>query len=300
MRVLMVGAGAVGAVLSHHLEKTKSIEVTFLVRAGRKANLTRIKLLHARTEELHVRERPSVIEPDARMAAYDTVILAVRADQLDEAADVIESLPSATRIASASAGADDVARLRARFPGRPVVQILPLFLAFPDGDVIRWWTPPLVRTLVTWEGDEAARGFAEELVKPLVDGGLPAMAVNTVGTARECIYAAGLPMLASFELAGWDAGALGRDRELRGLASRGKRGAAHQSAAGAGLRPDAGQPGQADPAGGAALSRRTQEMWRRTGLEIAAQTRAQLDGVIARSAAASGAEALTELRRRLG
>ena len=60
-----------------------------------------------------------------------------------------------------------------------------------------------------------------QLVKPLVAGGLPSLGVRALGNARECIYAAGLPALASFELAGWDAGALGRDGGLRDLAARG-------------------------------------------------------------------------------
>jgi len=300
MRILMVGAGAVGQVLTHHLEKTKSIEVTYLVRPGRKAQLTQLKLLNARTDELHVRERPAVLETGARLPPFDTVILAVRADQVDEAAQVIESLPSVTRIASASAGSDDVARLRARFPGRQVVQIVPLFLAFPDGDAIRWWTPPLARTLVTWEGDEAARPFAEELVKPIVAGGLPAMSVRALGTARECLYAAGLPVLACFELAGWDTGRLGRDRELRALAAQGAKEALRT--VGGGRWMFAVAPGtlvrlvlRAAPL----LSQRTQAMWRVHGPKIGAQTRAQLDGFIARGASDGHAEALTELRRRL-
>src|SRR3954471_6996217 len=132
MRALVVGAGSVGAILVHHLEKTKSNELAYLVRPGRKAKLTRVKLLNTKTEELHVRERPTVFESGARLPAFDTVILAVRSDQVDEAAQVIETLPSVKSIVSASAGHDDVAKLRARFPGRQVVQIVPLFLAFPD------------------------------------------------------------------------------------------------------------------------------------------------------------------------
>src|SRR6266540_4363742 len=112
MRALIVGAGSVGLILAHHLEKTKGNELAFLVRKGKK--LTQIKLLNAKSDELHVRERPTMYEPGARLPAVDTVILAVRSDQVDEAASVIDSLPSVTRIASASAGHDDVPRLRAR------------------------------------------------------------------------------------------------------------------------------------------------------------------------------------------
>jgi hypothetical protein len=297
MRALIVGAGSVGVILGHHLEKTKGNEVAYLVRKGRKQ--TQIKLLNVKTEELHVRERPTMYEVGARLPAFDTVILAVRADQVDEAAAVLETLPSATRVVSASAGHDDVLKLRARFPGRQVVQVVPLFLAFPEGDVFRWWTPPVVRSLITWEGDESARAFADELVKPLVDGGLPAMSIRAVGNARECLYAAGLPALASFELAGWDASALGGNSELRNLAATGAKEALRTVGGGRWLFAVAPGPLVKLALRAAPLMpRRSQEMWRIHGPKIAAQTRAQLDGIIAR--AGGEAVALTELRRRLG
>jgi hypothetical protein len=297
MRALIVGCGSVGIVLAHHLERTKGNEVAFFVRKGRKQ--TQLKLLNAKSDELHVRERPTMFESGARLPPFDTVILAVRADQVDEAAAVLETLPATTRIASASAGHDDVARLRARFPGRPVAQIVPLFLAFPDGDVTRWWAPPVVRTLITWEGDESARELAEELVKPLVAAGLPAMAVRALGNARECIYAAGLPALASFELAGWDAGALGKSGELRKLAAQGAKEALRTVGGGRWLFAVA--PGtlvQLALRAAPLMPQRSKQMWRVHGPKIAAQTRAQLDGLIARAGGDSAA--LSELRRRLG
>ena len=297
MRALIVGAGSVGVILAHHLEKTKGNEIAFLVRKGRKQ--TQIKLLNTKTEELHIRERPTMYESGARLPPFDTVILAVRADQVDEAASVIETLPSATRIVSASAGADDLPRLRARFPGRQIVQLMPLFLAFPDGDVTKWWLPPVVRSLITWEGDDSAKALADELVKPLVAAGLPAMGVRAVGNARECLYAAGLPALASFELAGWDPKALGRDKDLRKLAASGAKEALKTVGGGRWLFAVAPGPlVQMALRAAPLMPKRSREMWQVHGPKIAAQTRAQLDGFIAR--AGSDAAALTELRRRLG
>jgi hypothetical protein len=284
-------------VLAHHLEKTKGNEIAFLVRKGRKQ--TKLKLLNAKTDELHVRERPTMYEAGARLPPFDTVILAVRADQVDEAAAVLESLPSATRVMSASAGHDDVPKLRARFPGRQVVQLVPLFLGFPDGDVTRFWMPPVVRTLISWEGDEDTKEFADEMVKPLVDGGLPAMSVRALGNARECIYAAGLPALACFELAGWDPSALGRSKELRNLAAAAAKEALRTVGGGRWLFAVAPVPLVKMALRAAPLMpKRTREMWRVHGPKIAAQTRAQLDGMIAR--AGSDCATLSELRRRLG
>src|SRR5581483_1610703 len=307
MRILMIGAGSVGSVLTRHLE-SKANEVTYYVRAGRKAQLQRVKLLDARSGALHVRERPSAIEPSQKLPSVDTAILAVRADQLDAALDVVAQLPTAetVRIATASAGFDDLARIRARFPGRAAAQIIPLFFAYPDGDVVRWWNPPLARTLVTDEHDDASQPFAEELAAALVANGLPARALRSIGRARDAALAAGMPLVASFELARWDFDALARDAELRKLASRSMR---------EGLRamfknPIASRLIGPTPmpllstmlrAAPSVMPAGVKEMWRVHGPKIAGQTRALLDTLIARAEGqdAESAGSLKELRRRL-
>jgi len=125
------------------------------------------------------------------------------------------------------------------------------------------------------------------------------MAVKAMGNARECLYAAGLPALACFELAQWDSRALGKNRELRQLAARGAKEALRTVGGGRWLFAVApgtlvGLAMRAAPL----LSKRTQDMWRVHGPKIAPQTRVQLDGFIARAGADS--QALSELRRRLG
>src|SRR5258706_2272366 len=116
MRVLIIGAGAVGAVLGRALEASKSNEVVYYVRAGRKP--ARFKLEDARSGELYVRERPAAVEPSDPLPHADTVIVAVRGDQLDDALAIVERLAGEPRIASASAGFDRLARIRARLFGR--------------------------------------------------------------------------------------------------------------------------------------------------------------------------------------
>ncbi len=300
----MVGAGAVGALLTRFLEVTKANEVTYYVRKGRKATLTRVKLLDARSGELHVRERPLAIEPHQVLPAADTVILAVRADQLDEALDVVARIPFEARIASASAGMDDLQRIRARFPGRPVVQIMPMFKAYPDGDAIKWWNPPFARTIITWEGDDAAKPFADELAKDLSAGGLASKALRSVGRARDAVLAAGMPLLAALELAGWDFGAWSNDAELRGLASAGVR-----EGVGA-VAPNLGRLFGLAPkvvlstvlkAAPRMAGKDLLDMWRVHGPKIAGQTRQLLDALIVRGdQRASATGTLKELRRRLG
>lgn len=299
MRALVVGAGSVGAVLTRFFEVTKANELTYYVRSGGRAKLPRIKLLDVRSGELNVRERPTVLEPGQPMPAVDTVIFAVRADQFIAAAEeILPRVPATARICSATPGLDDLPWLRANYPGRPTVQLIPMFLAYPDGDVIRWWTPPLARTLITWEGDDASQAFAEELAAGLKAGGLPSRALRSIAKARDCIHAAGMPVLASWELAGWDTGALAHDGELRQIAARGMKEALRAVGGGAGLlglmpRPLLAVALRAAPW----LSQATRDMWRVHGPKIAAQTRQQLDALTTR--AGDDADALKELQRRL-
>src|SRR5262249_53326104 len=114
MRILMVGAGSVAAVLTRFLEATKTNEVTYYPRPGRKKAMQRIKLVDAKSGDIHVREKPAAVEPDAVLLPYDLVVFAVRADQLDGAISVAAQVPGTPRIATLTKG---VARLRERIPG---------------------------------------------------------------------------------------------------------------------------------------------------------------------------------------
>ena len=173
----MVGAGAVGAVLTRALEGNKANEVTYLVRAGRKERLKRVMIVDARSGEIHVREKPTVMEHGQVLPQADTAIFAVRREQLDEALGLLEQLPKDARIVCL----EGAARVRARLPGRVVVQVMPVFSCAREGDTFKLKKPPLVPSLVSSEGDARARPFAEELAKDLVAGGMRARAVSTLG-----------------------------------------------------------------------------------------------------------------------
>jgi ketopantoate reductase len=185
MRVLMVGAGPAAALLTRFLEAQKGNEVTHYVRSGRKQALSRFKLVDARTGAIQVREKPTVVEPEQVLTHFDLMVLAVRASQLDEALTLAERVPGQPRIATLTQGPDDVAHIRARLPGRPAVQIGPMFVAWPEDDTIRWWNPPLGRALVSGEGDAESQKLAEELAAIFKATGLPARAVATAKPVRE-------------------------------------------------------------------------------------------------------------------
>jgi ketopantoate reductase len=302
MRALMVGAGAVGVVLTRALERTKGNDVTYLVRKGRRAGLVRTRLVDARSGELTVRERPAVVEEGQPLPAVDTVILAVRGDQLDAAIAVAEGLPPSVRVATVTPGFDDLTTLRARLPGRATARIAPVFASWAEGDAWKLWQPPLAKTTVAWGegGTDADRAFAEELAAAFTAGGLPSKA-DAQGTPASAI-AAGTPLLAAYELAGWDFDALARDRELRDLAARASKEALRAYAAGLlGRAIAAAAPVGLAMRATTAIPSEMKAMWRAHGPKIAGQTREMLDAVIARAERDNSPHAsLDDLRRRLG
>ena len=90
------------------------------------------------------------------MPAFDMVILAWRgpggrpADAVLEALALGDADPQRHRRRTMMCP-----RLRARFPGRQVAQLVPLFLAFPRGRRLPLVDPAAgAFSLVTWEGDE--------------------------------------------------------------------------------------------------------------------------------------------------
>jgi ketopantoate reductase len=296
MRTLVIGAGPVGVLLGRALEAQKGNEVIWLVRKG--AKVERWKIVRARTETMSVRERPVQVEPDQALPAVDVVLIATRAEQLDEALAIVDELPPAVRVATATPGIDDLQKIRARRVG-PACQILPMFMAWNDADTLRWMSVSFVPTLVADGGDEGSKPFAEEIAAALDAGGLKSRSIGTPGRAHDAALAAGLPLLGALELAGWDFSRLGANPELRRLAA---------DAAKEGLSAIAGALGvlgaqpilslmlRATPR----LPADVQAMWRVHGPKIASQTRVLLDGVYARTRAAGGRTTrLGELRERL-
>src|SRR5262245_25514431 len=107
MRILMVGAGCAGALVTRFLEATKGNEVTYYVRSGVRRSLPRIKLVSAKSGEIQVREKPTCIEPEQPLGHFDLVVLAVRPDQLDESLAVAERALGKPQVAVISTRKED-------------------------------------------------------------------------------------------------------------------------------------------------------------------------------------------------
>ena len=303
MRVLLVGAGAIGRVLYRALDQTKGNEVTFLVRPGRRAALERLKVVDARSGEIRVRERPAAIELGQARPVVDTVLFCVRGDQLAAALDDVGAVLPGTRLATITPGPDGLTLLRARHAGHPVARVAPAFMAYAEADAIVTWFPPIVKTPVTPDGDEAgSAAFAEELAGALAAGGVPAAARAKMFAGIDAGGDAFMPVLAAYALAGYDAAALARDGALLDLTG----GAVGEAMTIGGAPGFAGAMARraAPPLVRAALAAAPRmpdtfrAMWRAHAPKIEAQTRAILADLVRRSGDRP-APSLSELVRRL-
>ena len=309
MRFVVIGVGAVGSVLGVSLEHGKH-DVLYLLRKGRKAAFRDLQLVDASRGEVRRRDAPLSAEEGAKLPPFEWALLCVRGDQLDEGIATLKAhmLPTA-RVGVASASLNELERVRAAHPDGPVFSITPTFSAWIDEPrVVRWFTPPLLRTLLSGEGDPAAQVAAKELAAALVVVGVPAQAVTSARKAALPMVAAGSALLGGWELAGWDARALGGDVALRSLTA----GAIHEAARV--VRAEVDGPVAfllaTAPAAAIGLLLRglpqltrgnVATMWSHHGPKIAAQTRVVLDDVLARAAAkGEPAERLRALRDRLG
>ncbi len=286
MRVLLVGAGAVGIVFHRALEQQKGSEATFLMPSG-KPRLLRTKIVDSATNELRVRERPVSIEAGTRLPVVDTVLFCVRAEQLAKALDDVGPLAAGTRLATVTPGIDGLALLRARHPGHPAVRIAPAFMAYFEDDVVNLWHPPLVKTPVLSEGDAADLAFAEELAQALDAGGVPAQAREKMLAGVDAGGDALSVLLAGYALAKYDANALAADRSLLALVGDAVGEAVTLAGApgflGFFARKTAGPLLRAGILSAVHMPARFSAMWRVHGPKLDAQTRNAIDALVDRA-----------------
>jgi 2-dehydropantoate 2-reductase len=234
MRVLVVGAGAVGVVYADALQRA-GVEVSYLVRPHRLeearagVTLTRVGLLGGRRS---ARVAPAAVLTewaDVRARAFDEVWLALPADAIDEAllAALAEARGEACVVLLAP-GAELVRALRAHVPDARLVRGSIAFLS---------WHAPLqgsreVRERATPEGYAClvppGRGAAfagpraAEIVARLRRGGLPAHVDARADLALSLDTAVLMPVVLALEACGWSFATLARSDAL-GLAVRAAR-----------------------------------------------------------------------------
>ncbi|HTJ47618.1 MAG TPA: 2-dehydropantoate 2-reductase, partial [Kofleriaceae bacterium] len=211
MRALVVGAGAVGRVLAHHLARGGA-DVTFLVKRRHADEARRgFPLATGKTCAI-VRAR--VVTESAELDPIDAIFLCVPSTALADDA-WLRAIARATGDASIVAfgpGLDDAARVTdACGRARTVIGALGLMAwAVPAGTA--YWVPPLAGVSLTGDALRVAT-----IAAALARGGLRAKAhrdaagVAATGAALLESIAAGL------RVAGWSRRMLRRDRALTAL-----------------------------------------------------------------------------------
>src|SRR5689334_9169283 len=113
MRIVIIGAGAVGVSLGVSLEHMKH-EVIYLVRKGRKKQLRRLTLVNAVTQQARKRDAPQVAELGDALPPFEWALLCGRGDQIDEGIETLAAhVGPHTKIGVAAASLDQLAKVRA-------------------------------------------------------------------------------------------------------------------------------------------------------------------------------------------
>lgn len=222
MRVLVVGAGAVGQVYGHHLAKGGA-RVTYFVKPAHVEACARGLTLYALrdTAPVHVRAPNLATDVDAIAdTSWDHVWLAVASTALHEGnwlRDVCRATGDATVVALPPNLADRPAVLDAAGADRVVDGIIG-FLAYAAplaGETrftapgIAWWSPPASPSRFSGPVDRK-----RAVVEALRRGGLPAAPHRDVPGLLPYLNATLYAYLAVLELADWSLATLARDDRL--------------------------------------------------------------------------------------
>ena len=235
MKVLIVGAGAVGQTYGFHLLRGGA-QVSFYVRPRRVAELQGGVVVHP----LSLGRAPqrlegfTLVSDAAQVAAagpFDVVILTVPSDALrgDWSVALLEAAGPDATVVALQPGPDDQAWIAGQVGAARVVAGVIALLAWPAplpgvdrAPGVAWWRPPFGKLPLS-----GAPARVDPLVQALRRGGMPAKRVADAGAAGAAASAVMMPFIAALESVGWELArlpepephrlALGAAREIRAL-----------------------------------------------------------------------------------
>ncbi|MCB9526602.1 MAG: hypothetical protein H6702_24945 [Myxococcales bacterium] len=235
LKVLMVGAGAVGQTYGFHLLRGGA-ELTFYVRPGKVAGLRGGVVVHPLNLSRAPRrlEGYAVVSDAAQVATagpFDVVILTVPSDALRGAwcTDLLAAAGPDATVVALQPGPQDQQWVADQVGAERVVAgliaLLAWFAPLPGVDRapgVAWWRPPFGK--LPFSGAPAR---VQPLVQTLRKGGMPAKAVPDAAQAGAAASAVMMPFIAALESVGWQLArlpepephglALGAAREIRAL-----------------------------------------------------------------------------------
>jgi ketopantoate reductase len=240
MKFIVVGAGAVGAVIGSLLEHAGH-SVVYWLRSPREA-LPAFDVQRAAGACVRSRTPVCVAADTAVKPDSDWVLVCVRTEQLSEALrQVALQLGAARAVAIATITLDGA--LHASRAAGLTGPVLALHVAFGSQKeaaqtgqpTLLTWFPFSAPSSVSSEGQSALRAPARELAKQLNAAGLPTRAVSSMSDSMRWLAAATTALLPAWEQCGWDIRRLAAHRVLRDTAARAMHEAAGLVAARRGL-----------------------------------------------------------------
>lgn len=220
MRFLIVGAGAVGALVGAQLARAGH-DVRFWARPRERSTSRRLKIESVASGDSFEVSVPFLAEGDA-FPHCDWVFVCVRGEQLDEALQLIATHSPAQDLVVATISVESVvARARRHgLQGKVLAQQLSLgvFRAPEDRDQFRWlpFGPP---GLISAEGERSNRPEARKLAAALSKAGLRTIALPSARNMMTLMARLSGPFLAAWDLCDFQLEQLSRDRALRQLAA---------------------------------------------------------------------------------
>jgi hypothetical protein len=215
MRVVIVGAGAVGAVVGTLLAQAGD-EVYFWLRPERRAQFASLSLERAGRKVSIV---PRCLSAGDTVPASDWVVVCVRGEQLDDALrELVAHMGSERRVAIATIGLAGVIE-RARACG-VTGEVYALHVSFASYALaldppLYGWFPFLPPSLVTPDGERAHLAQARVLAGALARAGLSARARLSVTSPMRALAALITVLGLGWELCGWELESLAREPALR-------------------------------------------------------------------------------------
>lgn len=245
MKILIVGAGAVGQVYGLHLQKAGH-DISFFVKEKYAAEVRNGLVMHhlSRRGGGAVTLRNVGVVTDAAAVAgtrWDQVWLALPSDALrsELANSVLRAVGDAT-VVCLQPDIGDGDRVRAVVPAAQVVQGLIPFISFqsplpgrPGPEGMAYYLPPLAATMVAGE-----KSRADAVIRALQRGGLRARRVEDFARVTAPTTAMFQSLVATLESNGWDMrGLAGSPALAKGLAAAREAVTATAAATGASMVP---------------------------------------------------------------
>jgi 2-dehydropantoate 2-reductase len=222
MRFLIVGAGAVGALVGAQLARSGH-DVHFWVRPQQRCERARLKIESVVTHDGFEIFAPFLAAGDT-VPEHDWVFVCVRGEQLDETLQQIAAqLGTAQNLVISTVSVDDV-RERARRHGLQG-NVLAHHVSFgvhrdPADDEHFLWFPFAAPSIVSAEGERARLPAARALASALNKAGLRSIAMRSARNSMTLMMGLSAPFLAAWDVCDFELERLARDRELRKLTAR--------------------------------------------------------------------------------